>query len=152
MLTHQYGSVAQRQEASDSKSLQGVFESLQIHQRFFVRVALLASIKTGNSGCLERQTSICPFEHELASALAIVSRIPFNDSEGTLKLLRNREYVGSSPTMGNWVAAIQRVGGVRFPKGLRSTRGLIGSKLSHWCSEATHKSSILCREQSVRRR
>lgn len=33
--------------------------------------------------------------------------------------------------MGNWVAAIQRVGGVRFPKGLRSTRGLIGSKLSH---------------------
>lgn len=33
--------------------------------------------------------------------------------------------------MGNWVAAIQRVGGVRFPKGLRSTRGLIGSKLSN---------------------
>ena len=31
----------------------------------------------------------------------------------------------------HWVAAIQRVGGVRFPKDLRSTRGLIGSKLSH---------------------
>ena len=43
---------------------------------------------------------ICPFEYELASALAIASRIPFNDSEGALKLLRNREYVGSSPTMG----------------------------------------------------
>ena len=43
---------------------------------------------------------ICPFEHELESALAIVSEIPFNDSEGALKLLRNREYVGSSPTMG----------------------------------------------------
>ena len=30
----------------------------------------------------------------------------------------------------HWVAVIQRVGGVRFPNGLRSTRGLIGSKLS----------------------
>lgn len=42
---------------------------------------------------------ICPFEHELVSALAIVSRIPFNDSEDILKLLRDWEYVGSSPTM-----------------------------------------------------
>lgn len=51
---YSYGSVAQRQEASDSKSLQGVFESLQIHQRLFVRVALLAATKNGNSGSREK--------------------------------------------------------------------------------------------------
>lgn len=43
---HSYGCVAQRQEANDSKSLQGVFESLRIHQRLFIRVALLALTKT----------------------------------------------------------------------------------------------------------
>lgn len=31
---------------------------------------------------------IYPFEHELVSALAIVSRIPFNDSEGTVKCIK----------------------------------------------------------------
>lgn len=46
-----------------------------------------------------------------------MSRIPFNDSEGTLKLLRNREYVGSSPTMGNWVTAHPESGRGSIPQG-----------------------------------
>ena len=40
------------------------------------------------------------FKHEGQVPKAIQPEIPFNDSEGALKLLRNREYVGSNPTMG----------------------------------------------------
>ena len=43
---------------------------------------------------------IRPFENEWQVPKAVQPEIPFNDSEGTLKLLRNREYVGSNPTMG----------------------------------------------------
>ena len=43
---------------------------------------------------------IRPFKHEWQVPKAIQPEVPFNDSEGTLKLLRNREYVGSNPTMG----------------------------------------------------
>ena len=50
---------------------------------------------------------ICPFKHEWQVPKAIQPEISFNDSEGALKLLRNRECVGSSPTMGtSWPEAL----------------------------------------------
>ena len=52
-----YGSVAQRQEASDLKSLQGVFESLQIHHpHLIMRVAcfIRRTRKTGSHGRVEQ--------------------------------------------------------------------------------------------------
>ena len=50
---------------------------------------------------------IRPFQREWQAPKAIQPEILFNDSEGALKLLRNRECVASSPTMGtSWPGAL----------------------------------------------
>ena len=59
-----YGSVAQRQEASDSKSLQGVFESLQIHHPPITR-------KTDSHGRVEQPHK----ETEIRRCVAVVTDV-----------------------------------------------------------------------------